>query len=60
MEGVEAKTAKLVGTKEQDVYESIVSLLDDKDLYDEMAKAVNPYGDGHAAEKIVDVLEEMI
>lgn len=60
MEGVEAKTAKLVGTREQDVYGSIVSLLDDKDLYDEMAKAVNPYGDGHAAEKIVDVLEEMI
>lgn len=60
MEGVEAKTAKLVGTKEQDVYESIVALLEDKDLYDEMAKAVNPYGDGHAAEKIVDVLEGMI
>ena len=60
MEGVEANTAKLVGTDSQDVYESIVSLLDNKDLYDEMAKAVNPYGDGHAAEKIVDVLEEMI
>ncbi|MFR8506408.1 MAG: non-hydrolyzing UDP-N-acetylglucosamine 2-epimerase [Peptoniphilus sp.] len=60
MEGVEAKTAKLVGTKEQDVYESIVALLEDKDLYDEMARAVNPYGDGHAAEKIVDVLEGMI
>lgn len=60
MEGVEAKTAKLVGTKEQDVYESIVALLEHKDLYDEMARAVNPYGDGHAAEKIVDVLEGMI
>ena len=60
MEGVEANTAKLVGTDSQDVYESIVSLLDNKDLYDKMAKAVNPYGDGHAAEKIVDVLEEMI
>lgn len=60
MEGVEAKTAKLVGTKEQDVYDSIVALLEDKDLYDEMARAVNPYGDGHAAEKIVDVLEGMI
>lgn len=60
MEGVEAKTAKLVGTKEQDVYESIVALLEDKDLYDEMARAVNPYGDGHAAEKIVDLLEGMI
>lgn len=60
MEGVEANTAKLVGTNSQDVYESIVNLLDNKDLYDKMAKAVNPYGDGHAAEKIVDVLEEMI
>ncbi|WP_256466632.1 non-hydrolyzing UDP-N-acetylglucosamine 2-epimerase [Peptoniphilus genitalis] len=60
MEGVEAKTAKLVGTKEQDVYDSIVALLEDKDLYDEMARAVNPYGDGHAAKKIVDVLEGMI
>lgn len=60
MEGVEAKTAKLVGTREQDVYEAIIALLDNKDLYDEMARAVNPYGDGHASEKIVDVLEGMI
>ena len=58
-EGVEAKTAKLVGTKSQDVYDSIISLLDDKNLYEEMAKAVNPYGDGHAAKKIVDILEKM-
>lgn len=60
MEGVEANTAKLVGTREQDVYEAIIALLDNKDLYDEMARAVNPYGDGHASEKIVDVLEGMI
>lgn len=59
MEGVEAKTAKLVGTNSQDVYDSIISLLDDKKLYEEMAKAVNPYGDGHAAKKIVDILEKM-
>ena len=59
MEGVEAKTAKLVGTKSQDVYDSIISLLDDKNLYEEMSKAVNPYGDGHAAKKIVDILEKM-
>lgn len=59
MEGVEAKTAKLVGTASQDVYDSIISLLDDKKLYEEMARAVNPYGDGHAAKKIVDILEKM-
>ena len=59
MEGVEAKTAKLVGTASQDVYDSIISLLDDKKLYEEMARAVNPYGDGHAAKKIVDILDKM-
>lgn len=36
-----------------------MELLDDKKLYDQMAKAVNPYGDGHAATKIVDILEGM-
>ena len=59
MEGVKAKTAKLVGTDSKNVYENIIKLLDDKKLYDQMAKAVNPYGDGHAATKIVDILEGM-
>jgi len=58
MEGIEAKTAKLIGTKYEDVYTNIIALLDDKNLYDEMAKAVNPYGDGHAAKKIVDIIEK--
>lgn len=59
MEGVKAKTAKIVGTDSKNVYENIIKLLDDKKLYDQMAKAVNPYGDGHAATKIVDILEGM-
>ena len=59
MEGVKAKTAKLVGTDSKNVYENIIKLLDDKKLYDQMAKSVNPYGDGHAATKIVDILEGM-
>lgn len=59
MEGIEAKTAKLIGTEYSDVYNNIISLLDDKKLYDEMAKAINPYGDGKAAKKIVDIIEKI-
>ncbi|MBU5669866.1 UDP-N-acetylglucosamine 2-epimerase (non-hydrolyzing) [Peptoniphilus sp. MSJ-1] len=59
MEGIEAKTAKLIGTEYSDVYNNIISLLDDKKLYDEMAKAINPYGDGNAAKKIVDIIEKI-
>lgn len=59
MEGIEAKTAKLIGTEYIDVYNNIISLLDDKNLYDEMAKAINPYGDGNAAKKIVDIIEKI-
>lgn len=59
MEGVEAKTAKLIGTEFDAVYENIIKLLDDKEAYEEMAKAINPYGDGNAAARIVDILEEL-
>ena len=55
-EGIVAGTAKLVGTEEEAVYENIRLLLDDKDAYDAMAKALNPYGDGKAAERIVDII----
>ena len=55
-EGVETGTAKLVGTEYKNVYENLETLLTDKDSYDKMAKAVNPYGDGNAAERIVDIL----
>ena len=56
-EGVEAGTLKLVGTNEEVIYKEFTKLLDDKGEYAKMAKAVNPYGDGHACEKIADILE---
>lgn len=56
-EGVEAGTLKLVGTKEEDIYVSFKELLENKVVYDEMSHASNPYGDGHACEKIADILE---
>ena len=55
-EAVEAGTVKVVGVNEDDIYEAAKRLLDDSIAYDEMAHAVNPYGDGHASERIVEAL----
>jgi UDP-N-acetylglucosamine 2-epimerase (non-hydrolysing) len=55
-EGVEAGTLKLVGTSEKIIYEEFTKLLDDKEEYAKMAKAVNPYGDGNACTRIADIL----
>lgn len=59
-EGIEAGTAKLVGTNGEKIYSEIMNLLTDKDAYDAMANAVNPYGDGQAAEKIVKIIKEYL
>lgn len=56
-EGVEAGTLRLVGTKEDVIYNAFTELLEDKKAYEKMSHASNPYGDGHACERIADVLE---
>lgn len=56
-EGVEAGTAMLVGTNGDVIYREAQKLLDDKVAYAKMANAVNPYGDGTAAQQIADILE---
>lgn len=55
-EGVDAGTLKLVGTSEEVIYEWFTKLLDDPNEYNKMAHAENPYGDGHACERIVKEL----
>jgi UDP-N-acetylglucosamine 2-epimerase (non-hydrolysing) len=55
-EGVEAGTVRLVGTRTEDILREAGRLLDDPAAYQHMAQAVNPYGDGHAAEYIVESL----
>lgn len=55
-EAVKAGTVRLAGTVEQEIVEQASKLLEDKNDYDMMAKAVNPYGDGHASERIVQAL----
>ena len=57
-EGVDAGTLKLVGTSEEKIYEWFTKLLDNEEEYAKMAHAANPYGDGHACERIADILEK--
>ena len=59
-EGVEAGTAKLVGTDSARIVSEIFSLLDDKQSYEAMARAHNPFGDGYAARRIVEILRQEI
>jgi UDP-N-acetylglucosamine 2-epimerase len=55
-EGVTAGTLKLVGTDPDRIFTETTRLLDDSEAHAAMAGAVNPYGDGHAAERIVAAL----
>ena len=55
-EGIKAGTLKLVGTSEEVIYREFTKLLNNKNAYDAMSKASNPYGDGHACERIVEIL----
>ena len=56
-EGIAAGTLKLVGTDEDVIYKHFSELLDNPEAYQSMAHAANPYGDGHACERIADILE---
>lgn len=58
-EGIAAGTLKLVGTDEEMIYQNCKILLEDKAEYQKMSRAVNPYGDGHASERIVKILRDL-
>ena len=57
-EGIEAGTLKLVGTDEETIYRETRRLLTDEAEYRRMSRASNPYGDGHASERIADAIIE--
>ena len=57
-EGVAAGTLRLVGTDEETIYSTFKMLLGDREEYEKMSRACNPYGDGHACERIADILEK--
>ncbi|MCD6436334.1 MAG: UDP-N-acetylglucosamine 2-epimerase (non-hydrolyzing) [Clostridiales bacterium] len=58
LEAVLVGTVKIVGTDEQNIYEAIKNLLINEEEYLNMANAVNPYGDGNAAKRIVNIIKE--
>lgn len=55
-EGIEAGTLKLAGTNEETIYKLTKELLANKDTYNKMSKASNPYGDGKASIRITDAI----
>jgi len=57
-EGVEAGTLKLAGTEKEHIIKLVVELLDSVENYGKMAKATNPFGDGHASKRIVQAIVE--
>lgn len=54
IEGLAAGTLKVVGTAQQRIVEETARLLEDGEEYERMSRAINPYGDGHASERIVE------
>ncbi|MEH2454826.1 non-hydrolyzing UDP-N-acetylglucosamine 2-epimerase [Nostoc sp.] len=59
-EAVAAGTAKLVGTMSQNIFAAAAQLLSDPDAYEAMANAINPFGDGHAAERILQIVQNYL
>jgi UDP-N-acetylglucosamine 2-epimerase (non-hydrolysing) len=55
-EALDAGTVKLVGTEYSKIFNEVSQLLDDREYYEKMSKAVNPYGDGKACGRIANVL----
>ena len=53
-EAVEAGTVQVAGVREEEIYAIVNRLLNDREAYQKMARAVNPYGDGHASERITE------
>jgi len=58
-EALEAGTVKLVGTNMEVIVNEAQKLLDDKDAYEKMSKAHNPYGDGKASERIIEFIKDI-
>ena len=57
-EGIKAGTLRLVGTEENNLYKNIKDLLENRESYEKMSKASNPYGDGNACKRIADIIEK--
>jgi UDP-N-acetylglucosamine 2-epimerase (non-hydrolysing) len=59
-EGVNAGTVKLVGANQDSIITNVQKLMDDKHQYDIMSTAHNPYGEGHASERIIEFIQQIL
>ncbi|MGY3765901.1 non-hydrolyzing UDP-N-acetylglucosamine 2-epimerase [Vagococcus vulneris] len=59
-EGIETGILKVVGTEEEKVYKEITHILNNSEVYNKVTNQPNPYGDGHASQKIVEILYNII
>ncbi len=59
-EGIKAGTCKLIGTDTDNIVREVEKLLSDPEAYESMAKRKNPYGDGRASERIINILSEIL
>ena len=59
-EGITAGTLRLVGTNEETIYKNFKELITNPSAYERMSKAINPYGDGQASERIANILSEKL
>lgn len=57
-EGIESGTVRLVGSDPDKIFEMVNNVLNDFEKYESMAKAINPYGDGHSCKRIVDFMDQ--
>jgi UDP-N-acetylglucosamine 2-epimerase (non-hydrolysing) len=59
-EGLDVGVADLVGTEAETISSKVQSLLDDSEIYGQMASGINPYGDGHASQRIVETMKRVL
>lgn len=59
-EAVDAGTVKLIGTDPKRIVEAVTSLLDQTEVYEQMSRAVNPYGDGKSAKRTIAILYDLL
>ncbi len=59
-EAITAGTAKLVGTEAESIFGAASQLLADSQVYESMATAINPFGDGHATERIIEIVKDYL
>lgn len=58
-EAIDAGTVKLIGTDTKRIVEAVTDLLDETEAYEQMSRAVNPYGDGHSAKRAIAILHDL-